>query len=876
MNNTTESIRKKFLSFFKKKNHIIYPSSSLIIENDPSLLFTNAGMNQFKNIFLGYEKPIYKKISSIQNCIRTGGKHNDLNNVGYTSRHHTFFEMLGNFSFGSYFKKKSILYAWELLTSKKWFHINENKLLVTVYKNDIETYNIWKNIIGLSKNKIIQIKDKKKIKYNSDNFWKMGKYGPCGPCTEIFYDYGKTNKNKIINSKQICKKRYIEIWNIVFIQYNELPNQIFEKLKYPSVDTGMGLERIASILQNVDSNYKIDIFKNIIKKIKKINKIKINNKKSLQVISDHIRSSAFLISNNIIPSNEHRGYILRKIIRRAIIHGRTIGIKKCFFYKLVPSLIKYMGSSGKILHKHKIKIENILKNEEIKFSNTLNNGLKLLKNETKKLKNKKLDGSFVFYLYDTLGFPIDLTQDFCKEKNFKIDTKTLKQELKKRKKFSKKQNIYKNKKIFIQNIKKTKFLGYNFYKYKSNIQYIYKKYKLVKIISYPNKGEIILDKTPFYPESGGQIGDIGIIKSKNGKFKVIKTKKYGNFIIHYGKIISGKIEHNDIVYSKINIKKRKLIEKNHTAVHLLNSALKKILGNHVIQKGSLVKDNKIRFDYSYFKPLKFNKIIKIENLVNQFIRKNKKIKIFKTDFENAKKKNITLLSNKVYKKNVRVVSIKPFSQELCGGTHTKKTGKIIIFKILSDKSISFGIRRITAVTYKQAFSFIQKKEKIIKKIKKIIQNKNLSIISQLKKIIIEKNKQLKENKKILKKYIYLISKKIYKKNIFINNKNFIFKILKNENNIYIKKIIDQLQKKFQSIVIILINISKKIYFTIKISKNLTKKIQANKILSIIFNIINGKGGGNINLSEGVGEITQFNIKKINTVQKKIISILKKN
>ncbi|CAL4322530.1 Alanine--tRNA ligase [Buchnera aphidicola (Periphyllus testudinaceus)] len=873
MNYTTEYIRKKFLNFFLKKDHIIYPGSSLIIENDPSILFTNAGMNQFKNIFLGYEKPIYKKISSIQNCLRTGGKHNDLENVGYTSRHHTFFEMLGNFSFGSYFKKKAILYAWELLTSKKWFNIDENKLLVTVYKNDEESYKIWRKIIGLSKKKVIKIKNINNIKNKSDNFWKMGKYGPCGPCTEIFYDYGKKFKNNSIKSKKICEQRYLEIWNIVFIQYNKLPNGIFERLHTPSVDTGMGLERISSVLQNVRSNYDIDIFKNIIQSIIKNNKIKNKNKKSLQVISDHIRSSAFLISNNVLPSNEHRGYILRKIIRRAIRHGRALGIKECFFYKLVPTLITNMGSSGKILSNNKKKIEKILKIEELKFSKTLNYGLKLLKYESKNLKNKKLDGNFVFYLYDTLGFPIDLTKDFCKEKKIKIDIKTLKNKIKKRNKFSKTQEIYKNKKIFINIKKKTKFIGHNFNQCYSIVKKIYKKYKSIKKIYKLNKGKIILDKTPFYPESGGQIGDVGIIKSKNGIFKVNKTKKYGNLIIHYGEVISGKIKKNDIVISKINIKKRKLIEKNHTSVHLLNSALKIILGKDITQKGSLIKPYKIRFDFTYFKNLNFIKINKIENLVNKFIRKNIKIKKFTTTFKKSQKKKIIFLSNKIYKKNVRVISINPFSSELCNGTHVNRTGKILIFKIISTKSISFGVKRITAVTYKKAFSYIQKKEKIIEKINKIINYKNSNLINQIKKIVKEKKEITTENKKIIKKYIYLKAKKISKKNIIIKNKNIIFKILNKEKNSYIKKIIDELQKKFQSIIIVLININKKIIFTIKISKNLTSIIQANKLLLLILKKINGKGGGNKNIAEGVGSFYKLDKKKINQIKKIIFNII---
>ncbi|NIG99275.1 MAG: alanine--tRNA ligase [Buchnera aphidicola (Periphyllus acericola)] len=872
MTYTTESIRKKFLEFFKNKNHTIYPSSSLVIENDPSILFTNAGMNQFKNFFLGYEIPENKKISSIQNCIRAGGKKNDLKNVGKTSRHHTFFEMLGNFSFGDYFKKKSIIYAWELLTSKKWFNIDENKLLVTIYEEDIESYNIWRKIIGLSENKIIKTPNKKN---KSENFWKMGKYGPCGPCTEIFYDYKKNIKTNYLKKNKILQKKYIELWNIVFIQYNKLINGKYLKLKIPSVDTGMGLERISSVLQKVKSNYDIDIFKNIIKNIKKLNNVKQNNKKSIQVIADHIRSSSFLIASNIFPSNEYRGYVLRKIIRRAIRHGYSIGIKECFFYKLVPVLIKYMGSSGKLLKNNEKKIIKTLKIEELKFSKTLKNGLKLLKNEIKQIKNNKLDGNFVFYLYDTIGFPIDLTKDFCKEKNIKIDIETFKDEINKRKKISKEQKFNKNnKKIFISIKKKTKFKGYNFYQYKSYIKSIYKNYKLTTKINNFEKGKIILDKTPFYPESGGQIGDSGFIQSKNGIFKVSSTKKYGNFIIHTGKLISGKIKIKDKVVSKINFKKRKLIEKNHTATHLLNSALKKVLGKNVIQKGSLVNDKKIRFDFSYHKNLKVNELDEVENLVNKFIHKNKIVKIFFTNFKKAKKKKINFLSHKIYKKNVRVVSIKPFSCELCTGTHVKKTGKIFIFKIISEKSISSGIRRIEAITYKKAISFIKKQENNLEKIKKIVKNKNLNLILKIKKIVQNNKKIKKENKKILKKYILLKSKKILKKKYEINNKKIIFSTLYDESNFTILKIIDEIQKKNNSVIIILINISKIINLKIKISKNLISFFQANKILLLIFKKINGKGGGNKYISEGIIKYYKSKKKIIKKIKKIIFSIIK--
>ncbi|CAL4322580.1 Alanine--tRNA ligase [Buchnera aphidicola (Chaitophorus sp. 3695)] len=848
----TEIIRQTFLNFFKNKNHIIYPSSSLIIDNDPTLLFTNAGMNQFKDIFLGYKTTKDKKIASAQYCLRTGGKHNDLENVGYTSRHHTFFEMLGNFSFGSYLKKKSIIYAWELLTEKKWFNIDPNKLLVTIYEYDIESYKIWKNIIGLSNNKIISIKNKNNVQYTSDNFWNMEKYGPCGPCTEIFYDYGESVHGNIPGSKKDIGDRFLEIWNIVFIEYHKLPKKKFIKLKSPSVDTGMGLERISSVLQNVKSNYDIDIFRQIIQGIKK--KFNISNKvnhKALQVISDHIRSSAYIIANNVFPSNEHRGYVLRKIIRRAIRHGRSIGLKKCFFYKIVPILIKSMNQANHILIHNKNQIENILKMEELQFSDTLNKGLKILKEEVKNLKNNILDANIVFYLYDTLGFPIDLTQDFCKEKNIQIDMNKLKKKIKKHKKLNIQEKYQNKNKLSISINKKTNFIGYNFSKQKTIVKKIYIENKSINKINKKNKGQIILQSTPFYGQSGGQIGDSGTIKSKDGIFKVYNTTKYGNIIIHHGKISLGKIKKNTLVTAKIDIKKRKLIEKNHTATHLLHAGLKKILGENVLQKGSLVNEKKIRFDYTYFKNLSFKKIKKIEKTVNKYIQKNIKVISFTTKFKNAKKKKYVFLKNKIYQNNVRIISINSISNELCSGTHVSKTGEIILFKIINESSISFGTRRIEAVTYKKAFKETYKKEKKLNTIQKLIQSNDSDLIKKIQNILIMQKKLLKNNKNITEKLLILLIKKISKKYIKINNHYIFFYILYNEKNSYILKIIDQLQKKFQSSVIILINISKKIYLKIKISKKLSKIIPANTLILKIFKKISGKGGGNMNFSEGI-------------------------
>ncbi|WP_340147593.1 alanine--tRNA ligase [Buchnera aphidicola] len=867
---SSNKIRKIFLKFFKKKNHKIFSGNSLLLNTDKSLLFANAGMNQFKKFFLGNSNIKYSKIATIQYCLRTGGKHNDINQVGNTNIHHTFFEMLGNFSFGSYFKKEAILYAWELLTHKKWFNINKKKLLITVYYEDIETYKIWKNIIKISKNRIIKVKDKKNKKFNSDNFWKMGKYGLCGPSTEIFYDYFYKNKKKCKNFKDFKsqKNRFLEIWNIVFIQFNKTIHGKIEKLPIFSIDTGMGLERISAVLQKVNSNYDTDIFKNLIQHIIALSKNKILNK-STKIIADHFRAICFIISDHILPSNEEKGYILRKIIRRAVTHGFFNKIKNPFLYKLLPTLIKSMKSESKKICKNKKIIIKILKKEEKNFLKILKSGLNLLKIKIKKLKNNKIKSNFIFYLYDTLGFPIDITIEICKKKKIYINIKKLKKYINNQKKKSNNKNFKNNKDIYNLGNKKTKFLGYKKYKTKSIIKKIFINYKKTKKIKKGEKAQIILDKTVFYGKSGGQIGDSGLIKlKKKNIFKVKKTKKIGKIIVHIGKMISGKFLKNSKVILKINKKKRNLISINHTCTHLLNYALQKILKKKIYQKGSSINSKKIRFDFLYEKKINFKKQQKIEKEINKKIRKNYAIKVCNLTLKKSKKLKYKTIINKKYNKHkVRGVKIGSFSKELCGGTHVHNTKEINVFIIKKIIKIASNTYRIKAVTNKEAIKKILKNSKKINSIKNLFNCNSSEIVKICKKKLKIINLTYKNIKIIEQKYIKQIVKNLIKKSNKKKKIYFICKIIKNINIKLLRKIINKIKENPKIIVVALINQSvNNTNIIINVKKKFSKYIQANKILKKILNKNFGKGGGNLISAEG--GFTKKNI-KLNKIIKNI-------
>ncbi|CAL4324524.1 Alanine--tRNA ligase [Buchnera aphidicola (Protaphis terricola)] len=853
MKNTTNEIQHKFLKFFKKKGHTIIPSSPLVSTYDSTLLFTNAGMNQFKSYFLNPKKKKYSRIATIQNCLRTGGKHNDLENVGYTERHHTFFQMLGNFSFNDYFKKEAIIYAWELLTCKKWFNIDKNKLWISVYKNDEETYKIWIDIIKVPSTHIIKIGDKKNCKYKSENFWQMGDTGPCGPCTEIFYNYTSGNSNNFSEFLKNKNQNFIEIWNIVFIEYNRINSEKIIPLKYKSIDTGMGLERIASVLQNVNSNYKIDIFQELIQIIYNFSDIKQINKTSLKIISDHIRAFVFLIYENIIPSNEHRGYILRRIIRRTLRHAYKIGIKKKSFYKIIPNFIQNMSKYFKFLKDQELKIKEIVKIEEMQFSETLEKGIKILNIELNKTSNQKISGKTLFYIHDTFGFPIDLASDICREKKIEIDFDSYYLEKEKQKKQSNKKNkFYENYNQIININDNCIFKGYKKHLIKSLIKHIYVNKKSVSCISEGENGIIFLDKTSFYPESGGQIGDIGELYYKNSRFLVENTKKYGDTIGHIGQLVTGKFKINNFLYTKINTIYRNQIEINHSATHLLHSALRKVLGDIVTQKGSLVSNTHIRFDFSYPKNISLSNLQKIENTINTEICKNNLITTKYSTLEEAKKQKAIALFEKKYNSIVRIVNIKNFSIELCGGTHTSRTGNIGLFKIINYLSISSGIKRIEATTGINAIKFLHTRENDIQNISTSLKTKSNNIKEKIEKLLIKvKNLEKKVHVFQTKENIYQI-KKITKNIKNIHGVQLLIHIFQDYDKKSIKSIIKQLKKDLKNAIIIFINKNNTdFYITIGVTKNLIHYINALEIINIFIKYTHGKGGGKKEIAEGI-------------------------
>ncbi len=682
MSKSTAEIRQAFLDFFHSKGHQVVASSSLVPHNDPTLLFTNAGMNQFKDVFLGLDKRNYSRATTAQRCVRAGGKHNDLENVGYTARHHTFFEMLGNFSFGDYFKQDAIKYAWELLTGENWFALPKEKLWVTVYETDDEAFDIWANEVGVPRERIIRIGDNKGAPFASDNFWQMGDTGPCGPCTEIFFDHGDHIWGGPPGSPEEDGDRYIEIWNIVFMQFNRQADGTMEPLPKPSVDTGLGLERIAAVLQHVNSNYDIDLFRDLIASVAKVTGATDLTNKSLRVIADHIRSCAFLVADGVIPSNENRGYVLRRIIRRAIRHGNMLGAKDTFFWKLVAPLIDVMGSAGDELKQQQAQVEQVLKTEEEQFARTLERGLALLDEELSKLKGDTLDGETAFRLYDTYGFPVDLTADVCRERNIKVDEAGFEAAMEEQRRRARESSGFgADYNAMIRVDGASEFKGYDHLELNGKVTALFIDGKAVDSVSAGQEAVVILDQTPFYAESGGQVGDKGELKGAGFSFAVSDTQKYGQAIGHIGKVASGTLKVGDAVQADVDEARRQRIRLNHSATHLMHAALRQVLGTHVAQKGSLVNDKALRFDFSHFEAMKPEEIRAVEDLVNAQIRRNLAIETNIMDIDAARASGAMALFGEKYDDRVRVLRMGDFSTELCGGTHAARTGDIGLFRI---------------------------------------------------------------------------------------------------------------------------------------------------------------------------------------------------
>ena len=851
---STAEIRQSFLDFFNSKGHEIVASSSLVPHNDPTLLFTNAGMNQFKDVFLGIDKRPYSRATTAQRCVRAGGKHNDLDNVGYTARHHTFFEMLGNFSFGDYFKRDAIHFAWELLTSKEWFNLPKEKLTVTVYETDDEAFAIWEKEIGIPKERIIRIGDNKGAPYASDNFWQMGDTGPCGPCTEIFYDHGEHLWGGPPGSPEEDGDRFIEIWNIVFMQFNRHADGTMEPLPKPSVDTGMGLERIAAVLQHVNSNYDIDLFSKLIKDAAKIIQTNDLESKSLRVIADHIRSCAFLISDGVKPSNEGRGYVLRRIIRRAVRHGHMLGAKGIFFYKLVKPLIEVMENAAIELNKNREHVENTLKLEEEQFLKTLERGLFLLDQELTKLTSNVLPGDIAFKLYDTYGFPLDLTADVCREKNITIDEvgfNNCMEEQRKRARESSSFSVDYSNVIKLDDI--TEFLGYQATESSAKVIAIFKNGQKVDSIHAGEEAIVILDKTPFYGESGGQIGDKGVLTSANLEYTVFDSQKYGKSIGHLGQIAKGSLSVGDSVTAAIDVELRERIRRNHSATHLLQAALQQILGSHVHQKGSLVNDNYLRFDFSHNQAITPEQVIQIENLVNQQIRRNLPVDVELMPIDEAKNRGAMALFGEKYEDIVRVLTMGDFSIELCGGTHVDKTGDIGLFKITSESSIASGVRRIEATTGQNAIDFIHHESNLLAQIGQLIKSDKSTVLVRIEQLL-DQTKQLEKTiEQLNAQKASQQSAQLLNQCENINNKNLLIAKIDNVEAKQLRTMIDDLKNQLKSGVIILAAVNDgKINLAAGVTSDLINIVKAGELVSQLALMVGGKGGGRPDFAQAGG------------------------
>lgn len=713
----TSELRQKFLKFFETKGHTVVRSSSLVPHDDPTLLFTNAGMNQFKDVFLGFDKRPYSRATTAQKCVRAGGKHNDLENVGYTARHHTFFEMMGNFSFGDYFKRDAIHFAWEFLTSPEWLNIPKDKLLATVYAEDDEAYNIWLNEIGMPSERIVRIGDNKGAKYASDNFWQMGDTGPCGPCSEIFYDHGKEIWGGIPGSPEEDGDRWIEIWNCVFMQFNRDEQGNMNPLPKPSVDTGMGLERMAAVMQHVHSNYEIDLFQDLLKAVARETGAPFSMEEpSLKVIADHIRSCSFLIADGVLPSNEGRGYVLRRIIRRAVRHGYKLGQSKPFFHKLVADLVQEMGGAYPELKEKQAQIEEALKNEESRFAQTLETGMALLENALAK-GGKTLGGEIIFKLYDTYGFPYDLTADICRERNIEPDEAGFEREMEAQRARARAAQSFKANAQLPYDGQDTEFKGYSERQTESKVLALYKDGGQVVELNEGDSGAVVIDFTPFYAESGGQVGDVGYIFAGENRFEVRDTQKIKAAVFgQFGVQTSGRLKVGDSVTAKVDDEIRNANMRNHSATHLMHKALRDVLGGHVEQKGSLVTAESTRFDISHPQAVTAEEIAEVERRVNEAVLANVAVNAAIMSMEDAQKTDAMMLFGEKYSDEVRVLQMGGFSTELCGGTHVSRTGDIGLFKIISEGGIAAGVRRIEAITGLNALKWAQEQERLVKDI----------------------------------------------------------------------------------------------------------------------------------------------------------------
>ncbi|WP_034947897.1 alanine--tRNA ligase [Erwinia oleae] len=858
MSKSTAEIRQTFLDFFHSKGHQVVASSSLVPTNDPTLLFTNAGMNQFKDVFLGGDKRNYTRATTSQRCVRAGGKHNDLENVGYTARHHTFFEMLGNFSFGDYFKREAIGFAWELLTGAQWFNLPAEKLWVTVYETDDEAFDIWANEVGVPRERIIRIGDNKGSAYASDNFWQMGDTGPCGPCSEIFYDHGEHIWGGPPGSPEEDGDRYIEIWNIVFMQFNRQSDGTMLPLPKPSVDTGMGLERITAVLQHVNSNYEIDLFQKLIASVAAVTGATDLTSKSLRVIADHIRSCAFLVADGVIPSNENRGYVLRRIIRRAVRHGNMLGAQGTFFWKLVAPLIEVMGAAGEELARQQSQVEQVLKTEEEQFARTLERGLALLDEELNNLKGDTLDGETVFRLYDTFGFPVDLTADVCRERDLKIDEAGFEQAMEQQRQRARDASgfgaDYNN---VIRIDQASGFKGYEQLELNATVKAIFVNGQAASEIAAGQEGVIVLDETPFYGESGGQVGDTGELKSKTASFAVTDTQKYGQAIGHIGSLTSGHVRVGERLAAEVNQARRDRIRLNHSATHLLHAALRQILGHHVAQKGSLVNDKYLRFDFSHFEAMKPQEIRQVEEIVNAQIRRNLPVETTIMDLDTAKAQGAMALFGEKYDDRVRVLTMGDFSTELCGGTHASRTGDIGLFRILSESGTAAGVRRIEAVTGEGALTQIYAQSEQLQDIAHLIKANSSNLNEKVRAMLEQVRGLEKELQQLKDQQAAQESASLSSKAVDVRGVKLLVSELANVEPKMLRTMVDELKNQLKSAIIVLATVADgKVSLIAGVTKDLTDRVKAGELVGELARQVGGKGGGRPDMAQAGGTDAQ--------------------
>ncbi|MCF4994442.1 alanine--tRNA ligase [Pseudomonas syringae] len=847
-------IREAFLRFFEEQGHTRVASSSLIPGNDPTLLFTNAGMNQFKDCFLGQEKRAYTRAVSSQKCVRAGGKHNDLENVGYTARHHTFFEMLGNFSFGDYFKRDAITYAWNFLTSEKWLNLPKEKLWVTVYASDDEAYDIWTKEVGVPAERMVRIGDNKGAPYASDNFWTMGDTGPCGPCTEIFFDHGADIWGGPPGSPEEDGDRYIEIWNNVFMQFNRTADGVLHPLPAPSVDTGMGLERISAVLQHVHSNYEIDLFQSLLDASAKAIGCSNDAQASLKVVADHIRSCGFLIADGVLPSNEGRGYVLRRIIRRACRHGNKLGAKGSFFYQIVAALVAEMGEAFPELKSQQAHIERVLKAEEEQFAKTLEQGLKILEQDLADLKGEIVPGDVVFKLYDTYGFPMDLTADIARERSLTIDEAGFEREMEAQRVRARSASSFgMDYNSLVKVDVDTEFTGYKATSGSAKVVALYKDGQSVDILSEGQEGVVVLSSTPFYAESGGQIGDCGFIQAGDSRFDVRDTTKTGGAFLHHGVLASGSLTIGAPVETHVEADVRHATALNHSATHLLHAALRKVLGDHVQQKGSLVDSQRLRFDFSHFEAIKPEQLKALEDIVNAEIRKNSAVETEETDIETAKQKGAMALFGEKYGDNVRVLSMGDFSVELCGGIHANRTGDIGLLKIISEGGVASGVRRIEAVTGAAALAYLNAAEEQLKEAASLVKGSRDNLIDKLSAVL-ERNRLLeKQLEQLQAKAASAAGDDLSSSALDVKGVKVLAARLDGQDGKALLALVDQLKNKLGRAVILLGSVhEEKVVLVAGVTKDLTGQLKAGDLMKQAAAAVGGKGGGRPDMAQGGG------------------------